>query len=219
MQKSLILSLLLFAGIPVARAQLQVEVLPLAGHPFMVSGRNKNDFASVTARLQVSYQRESAPWQPYFAASISALELPLHNKEADFFTMPVLNTSFKVGLNGRVAGNEEKRSMLTAGGGIGVCMLRPDAATLNQNGQETFLGYNTLKDKAWFPEVEFGLRWMRFPKPDLGWYFGIQLITEVLWLRDNGVRYTTEISGTTYSLNFSDIAIWPSLGGVIGWSF
>lgn len=219
MRNIIILSLFLIAGIPAARAQLQLEVLPLAGHPFMVSGRNKNDFAAVTARLQVSYLRESAPWQPYFAASMSALELPLHNRAIDFLTMPVLNTSFKVGLNGHIANNEEQRTILTAGGGIGVCMLRPDAATLNQNGQETFLGYNTLKDKAWFPEAELGLRWVRFPKPELGWYFGMQLITEVLWLRDNGVRYTTEISGTTYNLNFNDIAIWPSLGAVIGWSF
>jgi hypothetical protein len=206
-------------GITTARAQLQVEFIPTGGYPFMLSGRNSNNFGSATARLQLSIKRTEAPWQPYIAAAITAMELPLHNKKIDNLSLPVLHTAFKVGLNGVIKTNESGQSLWSVGGGIGICRVSPDEATLRMNGQETFLGYTTLKDQAWFPQVELGTRLVRFPKPDLGWYFGVQVFVESIWLKDKGQRYTTSISGSEYGLSFNDVAIWPSVGGVIGWSF
>lgn len=211
--------LLFITGIPVVRAQLQVEVIPMGGYPFMISGRNKTNFGTPTARLQLSMKRPEAPWQPYMAASITAIELPLHNKQIENLSLPVLYTSFKIGLNGVIKTDESGRSLWSVGGGIGVCRLNPDEATLRMDGQETFIGYTTLKDQAWFPQAELGTRWVRFHKPDFGWYFGVQVFVESIWLKDKGLRYTTSISGTEYGLSFNDVAIWPSVGGVIGWSF
>lgn len=219
MRSIITLFLFLLTAIPAALAQFRVEVLPLGGRPFMLSGSNKSDDASMTARLQIGYQGGSSLWEPYFAASISLMELPLHNKELNTLDIAVFNTSFKVGLNGIIKNYEASRSVWSLAGGIGVCMLRPDDATLRMDGRETILGYTTLKNKAWFPEIELGTRWIRYPRADLRWYMGIQLQVETIWLRDNGVRYTTVISGTSYNLNFNNIALWPSVGGIIGYSF
>ncbi len=211
--------LFLLAGLPYTRAQLKVEAQPSGGFPIMLSGRNVSSYGQVTGRLQVSYKEESAIWAPYLAASLRALEVPLRNKEMNSLSMAVLNTSFKVGLSAVIKSNEERRYSWTIDGGIGLCMLRPDEATLRMGGQDTYLGYTTLKDKAWFPEVELGSRWVRYVKDGRGWYFGAQALIAAVWFRDNGVRYTTEITGTTYNLNLRDVALLPSLGGVIGYHF
>lgn len=220
MQKIMTLLLLMLTWALPTLAQMQVEVVPMMGYPFMLSGRNKNHYGATAARLQVSYKDEEAPWQPYLAATVGYTELPLRNKQKmDNLSMPVLNVSFKVGLNGEIKKNEFTRSAWTVGGGIGVYMLRPDEATLRMGGSETFLSYTSLMDKAWFPQIELSLRWVRRPKPELGWYFGVQVLTDGIWLKDSKVRYTTVISGTEYALNFNDIVVLPSAGGVIGYRF
>ncbi len=220
MQKVLFFIFLSLVCLPAGYAQLQAEFQPMYGNPFMLSGKNNSSYGAVTGRLQISYQRERAPWHPYIAASITGMALPLHSKDIDDLSVTVRNTAFKAGLNGTLYANEERRpTYWILGGGIGVCMFRPDEDRLRRNGEASNLLYTELTDKAWFPEAELHTKWVSYLKEGASLYFGAVLLTEFLWLRDNRARYTTNISGKQYNLNFNDFAIWPSIGGVIGWRF
>lgn len=191
----------------------------MAGYPFKLSGGNNSNYGAVTARLQLGYQREQAPWSPYLSVAVSGMELPLNNREIEGLALPVLNTSFSIGLNSRIMYNEERRSVWTVGGGIGLSMFRPDADRLRFEDQDTYLSYEQQMDKAWFPEAELGTKWFIHPKTGLGFYCGAHVLATVLWMRDTKTRYTTNIAGTQYNLNFRDVVLWPAMGVVLGWSF
>lgn len=183
----------------------------------MLSGRNNKYNGTMTGRLQLNYQEKGGLWHPYFAVGVSPMELPLHNKQISTLSITQLNFSFSLGLNREIRSNE--RSVWTVGGGIGICMLRPDGATLYLEGNQTTLGYSALTDNAWFPQLELTGRWITYPSQYSNWYLGMQMVVSGIWLRDTKARYTTNIAGTSYSLSLNDSVIWPSLGGIVGYRF
>jgi len=217
MQRLMNLLPVIFLGVQVAQAQIQAEASIAGGYPFMLSGRNTNFSGTVTGRLQISYQEETPAWQPYLALGISPMELPLHNKQINTLSLQVLNFSVNIGLI-RVLKNNG-RYIWSAGGGLGVCMLSPDGATLYMDGNGTNLGYSALTNDAWFPQVELIGKWLCYPKPELNWYLGMQWTTSGVWLRDTKARYTANIYGTNYHFSLNDVAIWPSFSGIVGYRF
>ncbi|WP_162903110.1 hypothetical protein [Taibaiella koreensis] len=216
---ALVLSLVV--GLPVARAQIQVEGLFMGGCPFMLSGRNMLGYATLGGRLQFMYHSESLFWQPYLAVSLNAMRLPVHNKEIESLAMPVWHTSLAAGINRDILKTEENRNEWSVGGGVGICMLRPKGETLLIEGRESSLGYDTHINQAWFPEIELNIKWLTYVYEGSrsSSYMGLQLNTAALWLSDNRERFTTYLSGTEYSLNFNDFAIWPSICAVVGFRF
>lgn len=198
-------------------AQIQADIMPMAGYPFMLSGKNKTDYQTITGRLQIGYNETGSTFQPFAAVGISSIQLPLRNKILDNLSIMMLATSFTIGLNKDISINELQR--WTIGIGIGACLLRPDGATLLVDGNDALTGYTDLDRNPLFPQIELNGRWVHHLRSRPQYYFGISALTTVLWLRGNKVQYSTTISGTSYNLSFSNIALWPSLGAVIGWRF
>jgi len=215
--KTLRLLLIIITGIEGASAQIRADFIPMAGHPFILPGKNHATYNSVTGRLQVSYKERISSFQPFIALSVSGMQLPLRNRSLENLSMAVLNTAFAIGLNKDIGSDDEQQ--WTLGAGIGLCRLKPDGATLIMEGVDNFTGFTAVENNSWFPQTELSGRWVHYLQAKPNYYFGFTAIATFLWLRGNKVLYTTTISGTSYNLSFGNFAIWPSLGGVIGWRF
>lgn len=200
-------------------AQIHADIIPMAGYPVMLSGENHDaGFHTITGRLQAGYYATDATLQPFVAVGISSVQLPLQNKVLNNLSMMMLATSFSIGLNKDIKVNELQR--WTIGTGIGVCLLRPDGATLLENGNnDGHKSFTALEKNSLFPQVELNGRWIHYLRSKPNYYFGVSALVTALWLRGNKAQYATTVSGTSYNLSFSNFALWPSLGAIIGWRF
>ncbi|PSK92657.1 hypothetical protein [Taibaiella chishuiensis] len=201
-----------------AHAQFYYEASLTGGYPLMLSGAHKFSRGIPAIRIMAGYRLNDTRLQPYLVLSTGAAKLPLQSQPVEKLTIPVLATSFMIGLSGVTYYDEGRNAEWIMGGGIGLLLIRRESYTLYQGDYELNLPYTSLLGDAWYPKAEYHLRWTRYSNPEgrFSFYFGALVMAEAIWMRDTKTRYTASINGDTYNIRFNSFVLMPSVGALMG---